>query len=379
MSLLTYIFILLIIIYLGSLLSYILGNLINNKKNNISHHLHPVSVIVAVKDGESSLNNLLKDLKSQTYEGQMEFIIVDDQSCDKTKEIIKELAKKDLRFIYETSINGNENLFFKKRALDAGINRSKSDILLFTDVDCRLKPKWIESMASQFINDIDYVIGVSEISSPTNIVSTFQKIDLLMMMTAGRAKTMLNEPIACTGQNQGYKKHLYFDNGGFLKINDSIQGDDSLFMNLCKKNGAQITFNDEKNSFVESRKESLFNSFIKQRIRWAADAKVMWKYNKKFFINLLSTFIANLIVISFPIIFLFSEEQNLKLIYIFILFKFFLELIVYSLGTIKLKTNFNLIHFVMWFIINSPYVVLAGFGSFFSRFIVWKGQTKIIK
>ena len=105
----------------------------------------------------------------------------------------------------------------------------------------------------------------------------------------------------------------------------------------------------------------------------------MWKYNKKFFINLLSTFIANLTVISLPIIFLFSEEQNLKLIYIFILFKFFLELIVYSLGTIKLKTNFNLIHFVMWFTMNSPYVVLAGFGSFFSRFIVWKGQTKIIK
>ena len=376
MSLLTYIVVLLNVIYLGSLLYYILGNLINYKKNNTSHHLHPVSVIVAVKNGDSSLNNLLQDLKKQTYEGQMEFIIVDDESNDKTKEIIKDLASKDLRFIYETSANGNQNLFFKKRALDAGINKSKNDILLFTDVDCRLKPKWVESMSSQFINDVDYVIGVSEISSPTNIVSNFQKIDLLMMMTAGRAKTNLNEPIACTGQNQGYKKHLYFDNGGFLKISDSIQGDDSLFMNLCKKNGAQITFNDDKDSFVESRKELLFNSFIKQRIRWAADAKVMWSYNKKFFINLLATFTANLVIILLPIIFLFSEPQNLKLIYLFILIKFFLELVIYFLGTIKLKTNFNLIHFVTWFVMNFPYVVLAGFGSFFNKLIVWKGQTK---
>ena len=106
--------VLLNIIYLGSLLYYILGNLINYKKNNTSHHLHPVSVIVAVKNGDSSLNNLLQDLKKQTYEGQMEFIIVDDESNDKTKEIIKDLASKDLRFIYETSANGNQNLFFNE-------------------------------------------------------------------------------------------------------------------------------------------------------------------------------------------------------------------------------------------------------------------------
>ena len=102
----------------------------------------------------------------------------------------------------------------------------------------------------------------------------------------------------------------------------------------------------------------------------------MWRYNKKFFINLLATFTSNLVIILLPIIFLFSEPQNLKLIYLFILIKFFLELVIYLLGTIKLKTNFNLIHFVTWFVMNFPYMVLAGFGSFFNKLIVWKGQTK---
>ena len=56
-----------------------------------------------------------------------------------------------------------------------------------------------------------------------------------MMMTAGLAKCNLESPIASTGQNQAYKKDLYYKNDGFLKIKDSIQGDIAiikLFSNL---------------------------------------------------------------------------------------------------------------------------------------------------
>ncbi len=77
-------------------------------------------------------------------------------------------------------------------------------------------------MASCFQNEVDYVVGVSKISKPINIISHFQKIDLLMMMIAGRAGCNLEDPIASTGQNQAYKKYLYHQNNCFIKINDSI-------------------------------------------------------------------------------------------------------------------------------------------------------------
>ena len=60
MEILLYIGLLLIIIYIGSLISYILGNLINQDSKK-SHHLNSVSIIIAVKNGEKSLPNILSD------------------------------------------------------------------------------------------------------------------------------------------------------------------------------------------------------------------------------------------------------------------------------------------------------------------------------
>ena len=369
-----YILVMLISIYVGSLLSYILGNLFNTPKK-ISHHMHPVSVIIAVKNGEKSLPTLLNDLKKQKYQGQIEYIIVDDESSDKSASIIKKICKNNPNFKYVSSLNGNPKLKFKKRALDAGINYSKNEILLFTDVDCILNQNWVESMVNCFSDDIDYVIGVSKINNPTNIISNFQKIDLFMMMVAGRAKTNLKQPIACTGQNQAYKKHLYFQNDGFTSINNSIQGDDSLFMNICFKNNANVYFNDDYESFVESRKENQLSSFIQQRIRWAADAKVMWSYNKKFFITLMSTFAVNSLLLVTPFIIPFISEQNQKMMLLLFVTKFILELIIYIIGSIKLKSKIELIKFIIWFFLNIPYVFIAGTANLLNKKIVWKGQT----
>jgi len=373
MYFLLYIGLLLIIIYISSLISYILGNLLNYKINK-SHHLNAVSIIIAVKNGEKSLANILFDLNQQNYNGESEYIIVDDQSTDKTEEIIKHYAQENSKIIYVSSKEGNEKLSFKKRALDAGIKKSKYDILIFTDVDCRLKKGWVKSMASCFCDETDYVIGVSEISNPINIISRFQKIDLLMMMTAGLAKCNLESPIASTGQNQAYKKDLYYKNDGFLKIKDSIQGDDSLFMHLCLNKKAKIKFNADPKSFVESRLEIKLFSFIKQRIRWAADAKVMWNYNKKFFVILLSTFFINLLLLFSPIIYILTENEFLKIIYILFPIKLILEFIIYIIGSIKLKNKFNILSFILWYFLEIPYVIFVGIGSFFIKNIIWRGQ-----
>ena len=373
MDYLIYILLLLVVIYISSLISYIFGNLVKIY-NHKSHHLNPVSIIIAVKNGEQSLPNILNDLNNQNYDGESEYIIVDDQSTDKTPDIIREYSKKNDKFIYVSSREGNQELIFKKRALDAGIQKSKHDILIFTDVDCRVKKGWVKSMALCFQNQVDYVVGVSEISSPKNLISRFQKIDLMMMMTAGRAACNLEKPIASTGQNQAYKKYLYYKNEGFIKIKDSIQGDDSLFMQLCVKNDAYIKFNDDINSFVESRIETNLNTFIKQRIRWAADAKVMWRYNKEFFIILLATFFTNLILLLSPIIFIFIDNSFLKITYILFFIKFIFEFSIYIIGNLKLKNKFNALSFIIWYILEIPYVVIAGIGSFFMKNIKWRGQ-----
>ena len=192
-----------------------------------------------------------------------------------------------------------------------------------------------------------------------------------MMMSAGRATCNLNMPFACTGQNQGYRKSLY-QKIGFLNIN-SIQGDDTLFMQLCLKEKINIIFNDDKKSFIESRMENKIIPFIKQRIRWAADAKIMWNFNKKYFIIFLCTFLTNLLLLLTPLI-IFTKILPINYLLIIFLIKFILEFIIYIIGSIKFKNKKNPIMFMFWNIIEIPYVVFMAIGSFFIQRIGWKGQ-----
>ena len=361
-----------IIIYIISIVLYIVGNLISTS-NIKSTESPPVSVIVAVKNGEQSLPNILNDLEQQNYNGHCEYIIVDDQSTDKTKSIIKTLEQSNNKFKYTSSTNGDKRLSFKKRALDAGIKLASHEILLFTDVDCKLKNTWIDSMANCFKKNVDYVIGYSEVSKPYNLVSWFQKIDLLMMFAAGRGMCNLKAPFASIGQNQAYRKKIY-QKIGFLNIKNSIQGDDTLFLQLCLKNNINVIFNDCNKSFVQSRIEKKIGYFLKQRIRWAGDANVMWHYNKNLFIIIVATFLMNLFILLLMLDMGGMKLYNPYILYGVIIAKFIVEGLLYIISSIKFKTNINPIMFIYWFIVVVPYVVLMGIGSFFVQYIGWKGR-----
>ena len=96
-----YYFILLnITIYIFGLIWFIRG-IFKSKKIQIPTSYDSnldVSVIVCVKNGELSLPYILKDLHTQVYPSNIEFIIVDNNSSDKTKKIIQDFSTKDERF-----------------------------------------------------------------------------------------------------------------------------------------------------------------------------------------------------------------------------------------------------------------------------------------
>ena len=294
------------VIYSGLLILLIIGNIFSDKKNTVSE-FPPVSVIVAIRNGENALQDLIGDLEIQHYKGDLEFILVDDRSEDATAYIIQEISKKDKRFIYESSINGNASLQMKKRALDAGISRARHEWLLFTDVDCRVPNSWVRGMAGYFSNDIDYVIGYSHVESGSSLVTLFQSVDYFLLLTATRGFTNLSYALACTGQNQAYRKSLYHQVDGFLKIKNQLQGDDSLFLNVCKKyEDINIIYADDSHGHILARQEKKWVSLFMQRLRWSGDANIMWKFNRSFYLLMLGFFLFHLMIIS---LFFFSIQN----------------------------------------------------------------------
>ena len=358
----------------------ILWLIIGNRKANdtFNNKPYPVSVIIPIRNGEETLSDLIHDLSLQNYHGEFEIILVDDNSDDNSLKIIKNIVKRDNRFKYQTSNNGTSSLSFKKRALDAGIKIAKNEWLLFTDADCRLSIDWITGMVGYFHPENDYVIGHSYVKGKRGILNIFETIDFLLLLSCARGAANNNYPLACTGQNQAYKKSLYHKVGGFTKINYHIQGDDSLFMNICKIDGnANIVFASNKKCHVHTDGMKKWVTLFRQRLRWGGDAKVMWKINIYFYFILLGFLMLHVKLI---ILFLLSclSYGDYLLLAQYLLIKFILELGLYSLGSKYLNNSLNLIHFIVWYVIHIFYVVLIGLGSFFYKISSWKGRKFIV-
>ena len=357
-----------IVIYFLFLLISVISLAFLKTEKKLSKDSPSVSVIVAIRNGEKSITKLIDCFLNQKYSGYVEFILVDDESTDNTKSLIKNIQKKDQRFKYVSSLDGSGNLNYKKRALDAGIKMSSNSILLFTDVDCISSPKWIESMAKSFSDNIDYVIGFSRAKFKYGFANLFQRVDFLILFFSAVAATHIKYPLASSGQNQAYKRELFDRVGGYNKISKLLMGDDSVFLQLCLKHNINVKFCMDYGSFVYCRPEKTWKSLLLQRARWAGDGKIMWKYNLLFFLIMVSTVFVNLLIL----ILLFLDWSYLLLS--IVLIKFILEGLLAYIGSDKLNQEISISSFIYWFILNIPYVCLMCFSSFFVKLISWKSR-----
>ena len=99
------IFLISLSVYLVALFNFKRG-LIFKKITSENVNSPPVSVVVAVRNGEKSIARLIDRLLNQSYSGNVEFILVDDESTDNTKDTIYEVIKNDSRFKYASSLLG---------------------------------------------------------------------------------------------------------------------------------------------------------------------------------------------------------------------------------------------------------------------------------
>ena len=123
-----------------------------------------ITVVIAARNEEDNLPKLLDDLVNQKInKNKFEVIIANDRSIDKTAEIINKYSNK-YKFIKPIHIIKKAEMAPKKYALENAINKSKGEIILATDADCRVSNNWAISMAS-LVNQTDkVVIGYSKVS-----------------------------------------------------------------------------------------------------------------------------------------------------------------------------------------------------------------------
>src|ERR1035437_3422524 len=112
-----------------------------------------VSVIIPARNEEEKIEDCIDYIYGQSYPGHLyEVIIVDDNSNDKTKDIVnKYIDKCELMKISLISLNDLENFSsYKKRALSVGIENATGTLIISSDADCILDDNWISSIVSNY-------------------------------------------------------------------------------------------------------------------------------------------------------------------------------------------------------------------------------------
>ena len=118
-----------------------LTNLLFSKKiktRNVSSFNGLVSVLIPARNEERNIANLLHDLQNQEYRN-IEILVFNDLSTDKTEEIVQRIAKDDSRIRLLNSEGLPNGWLGKNFACHCLSTDAKGDYLLFLDADVRVK------------------------------------------------------------------------------------------------------------------------------------------------------------------------------------------------------------------------------------------------
>lgn len=305
-------------------LSLIAGLLRLRKGENSTTPL--VSVIVAARNEQSSIADLLESLVNQTYPNY-EIVIVNDRSTDATGDIIHSFQESNSNISLVTIDAVSPTMPPKKHALTQGIRASKGEILCFTDADCIPPRTWIAALMSHFESGVGVVAGYSPYDAgllhlgnrPTlaqRILFSFVRGEELKGAIWSAGSIGLGLAWLCTGRNFAYRRSVFDEVGGFEQIRMSVSGDDDLFIQLVRRRtNWKIGYALSEKSLVPTAPPPTVSKFIEQRTRHFSAGRYFTAPMKAFFFVFHA---ANLLLLAGAFAFLFAPAVGVLGILAFI-------------------------------------------------------------
>jgi biofilm PGA synthesis N-glycosyltransferase PgaC len=230
---------------------------------------HSVAVVVAARNEEDSISDLLQALEQQETDQQFEVIIVDDASSDRTVQIAQ--AHWQRKFRLRVIPCGGAG---KKDALTTGIISTEADIILVTDADCLPGVQWIRSLSHQFSDEqCQFVAGTIKPKNETGMIESTLATETIFLQIVSAGMFSLGNPVMCNGASMGFRRKFFFETGGFS--NDVFaSGDDIALLHKAKAYGRNcIRWVTEKAAMVETPVANTFGEAIEQRNRWLSKMK----------------------------------------------------------------------------------------------------------
>jgi len=257
-----------------------------------------VTVMIAARNEEERIRYTIDDLLAQDYPKHLtEIIMVDDHSIDKTAQIIRSYEDRGIKLL---QLNEDKPLnSYKKKAIARAIDLSTGTLMVATDADCRMGPRWLSTILDYYETNNPVMI-----SSPVayfeerGLFEYLQTLEFSYLIGIGASFIGNGRASTCNGANFAYRKDVFYEVGGFKGIDDLASGDDELLLQkVAVLYPGRIGFLKSSEAIVYTHAKHTLKEFLQQRRRWASkstkykDKKVValavciWLFNLSLLVN----------------------------------------------------------------------------------------------
>ena len=241
----------------------------------------PITVIVCARNEEDNLFHNLPKVMEQDYP-EFEVIVVNDQSVDDSRHIIKAYQKQypNLKLI-ELEKNKHRK-FGKKVPLTIGIKGAKHKHLVMIDADCYPSSnQWLQKIVRNYSEKKEIVIGYGPYENQKGLLNRMIRFDATSIAMTYFSFARSGRPYMAVGRNMSYTKELFFEIDGFKNHYHIQSGDDDLFIqDAASRKNVSIEIDPE--SFVYSIPQKSWKEWFKQKQRHYTTAPNYRLINKLF-------------------------------------------------------------------------------------------------
>ncbi|MFN2438326.1 MAG: glycosyltransferase, partial [Chitinophagaceae bacterium] len=226
-----------------------------------------LSVLVAARNEEDNLPQLLNEILAQSYPKHLfEVIIVDDFSTDNTVKNIQPFLNQSVRVVNPLS---DKNSSSKKKAIEAGVMAARGELIIITDADCLPGPGWLQTMSSFYqLKKSVFIAAPVKFTYESSVLQIFQALDFMVLQGITAASVSANFHSMCNGANLAYTKQAFLEVDGFKGIDKISSGDDMLLMyKIWKKHPQNVHYLKNKKAIVSTQPMLTWKDFFMQRRR----------------------------------------------------------------------------------------------------------------
>ncbi|MGA7161186.1 MAG: glycosyltransferase [Bacteroidota bacterium] len=360
------------LVYVGQILIFIRG--LSHLRRGTGDRLYSVAVVVAARNEERHIEECVRSLLDQDYPSvKYTITVVDDQSIDRTADIVRNLAMENPG-VQLLRIHGHPSGISPIiNAINEAIKNTSGEIILRTDADCVVGHQWISSMVHHFDDNVGVISGLTLIRNSQNIsplLYGFQFIDLFSQTACGAGAIGMNAPNNCNGSNMGFRRAAFESVGGFKSMAAINSGSDSLLaQRIASTPQWKMHFAYEPETHVATLPVGSWGQLLQQRMRWAGHTP---HYRVPTLIFLVSSFLFYLLLFLFTPISLFYFPIVLVLLAT-LLVKFIVDYWIIVKFSKLTKIGGLMKYFIVSELVHFPVILTAVFGSFFGSF-EWKGR-----